>query len=258
MLSDQQREEFQRAGFVRIPGAFTQGEAGAMCDIVWDLLEEKFRVRRDDPDSWRIPYASGMQMLRGNPVFAPIGGKETTEAIDGLLGEKRWKRPKHWGQFLISFPTREARWVVPHHLWHTDFSFQGPPNETFGVLLFIFLSEVPPGAGGTAVVEGSPRVVRRFLRTVPAKRLGNMKQVRLALMDSDPWLRALTSEETEDRIERFMGSHHDLDGIPVRVSELWGEAGDIIMGHPWLLHASTTPCGAEPRIMRAHRINRTG
>ena len=64
-----------------------------------------------------------------------------------------------------------------------------------------------------------------------------MKRVRKAYMKSDPWLEALGKARGADWLERRLGSEATIDGIRVRVDELTGAAGDVIIGHPWLLHA---------------------
>jgi len=45
-----------------------------------------------------------------------------------------------------------------------------------------------------------------------------------------------------------------IDGIPMRVEELCGETGDIVIGHSRLLHASAPNCGARPHIMSVQRV----
>jgi hypothetical protein len=42
--------------------------------------------------------------------------------------------------------------------------------------------------------------------------------------------------------------------VRVRVVELAGEAGDLVIGHNWLLHAGAPNCGSRPRIMRVQRV----
>ena len=76
-----------------------------------------------DPETWRGAYASGMQPHLADPVFAPIGGATTTAALDELLGAGRWKRPRHWGQFLVTYPSGTREWSVPRETWHTDYGF---------------------------------------------------------------------------------------------------------------------------------------
>ena len=51
-----------------------------------------------------------------------------------------------------------------------------------------------------------------------------------------------------------MAADHELGGVPVRVVELTGRAGDIVIGHPWLLHAPAPNCGTTPRFMTVQRV----
>ena len=255
MLTRDQNEEFERNGFVRIPGAFSHAEAAEMEDGLWSALGRKYGVRRSDRATWKIPVSPGLQGFRTASVFDPIGGPATVAAIDDLVGEGRWEPPRHWGQFLVTFPRDDETWTVPTKVWHTDFPFYLPPDRVVGALFFSFLNQVPPGTGATLVVAGSHRVVRRFIAARPKLARAKMKVVRTALMASDPWLKALGSlREGEDRLTRFMETEHTIADIPVRVAELTGEPGDIIIGHPWLLHTGSPNCGDRPRFMRVQRI----
>jgi hypothetical protein len=73
-------------------------------------------------------------------------------------------------------------------------------------------------------------------------------------MHSDPWLKALAMGGEAERIERFMECGHAIADIPLRVAELSGEPGDVVIGHPWLLHTGGPNCGDRPRFMRVQRI----
>lgn len=221
---------------------------------VWRTLERKHGFRCDDPASWSPQAVWGLQSLKRHSVFEPIGGPRLTAALDALLGPGCWKRPKDWGQMLVSFPGG-GPWTVPHHPWHTDFPYTGPTDRVWGALVFSFVSDVPPRNGGTAVLMGSPELVRRFVGRWPREKLQKMKTVRRALMSSDPWLAALCSAEPDpERVARFMEREHVVDGVPLRVVELTGRAGDVVVGHPWLLHCPVPNRGDQPRIMRVQRI----
>ena len=78
---------------------------------------------------------------------------------------------------------------------------------------------------------------------------------RLALMNSDPWLKDLNSGGDDGhRIEHFMGAESKIGETRVRVLEFAGEPGDTVIGHPWLLHSPALNCGPEPRFMLLQRI----
>lgn len=220
---------------------------------VWRWLERKYGARREDPASWAAAAVYGMQGMKREAVFDAIGSDTLCAALDELVGAGRWERPRDWGSFLVNFPSA-GRWTVPSRVWHTDFDFRGPADPPRGALVFSFLSDVPAGAGGTLVVAGSQRLIARFVAARPAAGREKMKVTRTAFMASDPWLRELTSTEpAEDRAERLMQPSL-VTGIPVRVVELSGEAGDVVIGHPWLLHCPAPNCGSTPRLMRVQRV----
>jgi hypothetical protein len=253
MLTPRQREHFAERGFVRLPGVFSRDAAAAMERRVWEWLERHHGVRRDDPTSWTLAQPTGLQPLRRQAVFDPNGGALLLEALDELLGAGCWKRPREWGGFLVSFPSAGAtRARAP---WHTDFDYRGPGDRVFGALVFSYLCDVPAGAGGTLVVAGSPRVIRRFVEGRPRASLAPMKTVRLALMHSDPWLAALAAEENAARLDLApLRGERSVAGVPVEIVELSGEAGDVVVGHPWLLHRGAPNRGERPRFMRVQRV----
>jgi len=253
MLTTEQRQAFDEQGFVHICGAFSRAEAEAMEDQMWTVLKQKYGSLRTDPATWPATFVSGLQPFKKLPVFAAIGSQTTLEAITDLLGEGRWKYPKDWGQFLVTFPT-QAPWTVPNH-WHIDFSFQMPPDDLSGLLVFSFLADVAPEGGGPAVLNGSHHLMRCFVERQPPETFTTAKRGRKAFLRSDPWLEELSADKKDpDRVARFMATEHIIDGISVKVSELSGKAGDIVIGHPWLLHSTAPNCGHWPRFMRVQRI----
>jgi hypothetical protein len=70
----------------------------------------------------------------------------------------------------------------------------------------------------------------------------------LRILGCDPWLQALSSRTGDDRTARFMTLPDDA---PLRVVELTGRAGDVVLTHPWLLHSPAPNCGTAPRFMRS-------
>lgn len=221
---------------------------------VWSWLARKYGVERDDPATWAVANPTGLQGLKSHAVFDAIGGETLCAALDALVGPGRWQRPREWGGFLVNFPSA-GPWCVPSRVWHTDFDFRGPADPPSGALVFSYLSDVPAGAGGTLAVAGSHRVIERFVATRPSAGREPMKTTRTAFMASDPWLRELAEQDhAPDRTERLTRPGAVVAGVPVRVVELTGEAGDVVIGHPWLLHAGAPNCGAAPRFMRVQRV----
>ncbi len=258
MLTPDQQHQFDDEGFVRLPGAFSVADAAAMEASVWRLLGEKFGVDREDKSTWKLTQTSSLQEVKSEPVFAAIGSPETCSAIDGILGEGRWRRPRDWGQLLVTFPTNGQPWVVPSEMWHTDFDFVEAPDKIAGLLVVSFLAEVRPRSGGTVVIAGSHRLMQRFIPTRAPEVRAKMKLVRKAFLASQPWLLDLSAKHTNDtpeqRNQRFMTAGHCIEGIHLRVVELDGQPGDIVLGHPWLFHATAPNCGDLPRMMCVQRI----
>lgn len=255
-LSTEQLEDFNKRGFVRIPYAFSREDASIMERKIWAALRDQSGVHRNDPETWSITQATGLQHLKADPAFQAIGSSATIGALDELLGADRWEKPGDWGQFLVNFPQNETQWNVPADVWHTDFDYLAPADRIFGALVFSFINNVRPKAGGTVVVNGSHRLIQQFVKKQPHEILTKMKRARKAFVDSNPWLKALVSNADEpDRVKRFKETEHEISGIPVRVSELSGDAGDVVICHPWLLHAPAPNCGSQPRMMCIQRIH---
>ncbi len=254
MLTVEQNQAYEQLGIVHLPGAFSKTDAEEMVDRIWAVLKARFDVRRDDPASWNITMGYGFGELKTDPAFHKVGSPTTIRAIDCLLGQDGWVRPSNWGQLLVTFPEVDKKWTVPTEIWHTDFGFL-PCTDPFGVTVFSFSSDVRPHGGGTLVIEGSHRLVQQFVARQPREQLGKMKRVRLAFMESEPWLRDLkTAGDSKKRNERFARTEL-VSGVPVRVVELTGQPGDIVLCHPWMVHAVATNCGEFPRMMCIQRIH---
>ncbi|HEY3558501.1 phytanoyl-CoA dioxygenase family protein [Kribbella sp. NPDC051137] len=241
MLTTEELEIFERDGIVKIPSAFSADEAAGMRDVLWRELSERHGMERDDPTTWTVLRPTGLKTTKFDRRAHAILGPRVRSALDGLLGE--WLEPKHQGQVLVTMP-EGVPWAVPHRQWHTDVGFEEPLHA---VKIWAFYDSVGPGGGGTPQVAGSHRVFERFLTTTGER---EFKAVRDQLLRSDPWFRNLTSEQrTVDPMEPV-----DLDGLPVRVVELTGQAGDVYLTHPWILHSIAPNAADIPRMMRSRFI----
>jgi ectoine hydroxylase-related dioxygenase (phytanoyl-CoA dioxygenase family) len=121
--------------------------------------------------------------------------------------------------------------------------------------VFSYLSDVPPGGGGTLAVAGSHRAIGRFLAERPQLTRCPMRDARHALMQSDPWLAALAEQESPGEVDLgALATRGQVCGEAVQVVELDGAAGDVVIGHPWLLHRGAPNRGTAPRMMRVQRV----
>lgn len=241
MLTAEELEVFERDGIVKIPSAFSADDAARMRDVLWHELSARHGMDRDDRSTWTPARPTGLKTAKSSRTANAVLGPRVRSALDGLLGE--WLEPRHQGQVLVTMP-EGVPWAVPHRQWHTDVGFESP---TEAVKIWALLGDLEPGGGGTPQVAGSHRVIARFLTTTEER---EFKAVRDQVLRSDPWFRNLTSEERS--VDPMVPA--DLDGLPVRVVELTGQAGDVYLTHPWILHSIAPNAAGSPRMMRSRFI----
>lgn len=259
MLSSEQEREYLEKGYLRLPSAFAAPQVAAIMDRVWGFLEDERGVRRDDPESWDISGAwQGLKNLKKEPLFQSLHSEELCAAIDQLIGEGNWQRPRHWGGFMVNFPDcKPEDWHVPARGWHVDFHFTYEPGSTFGIRAFTVLAHLPPRAGGTLHLLGSHRLVERFVRglSLVERKKGYAKLV-ADFNRSHPWVEKLCNGDAADprRVSQFMAEGLKIEGVELRVEQVTGEAGDVVLAHPWLLHTGSPNAGPVPRFMIAKTI----
>lgn len=255
MLNGEQRAEFARTGILKIDGAFTADEAAVMRDVVWGELFRRYEIEREHPSTWDRHPPTGLKSSKKHRAFAPILGPAVHEALDDLFGADCWARPKHYGQVLVTMPNA-SEWRVPFHLWHADFQYYARFESLFAVKYWALFGDIEPGGGATPQIAGSHRLAARFIEGFSHEEL-EYKRVRDGLMRSHPWLKSLaTTDDDPERNERFMASDVDVDGLPARVIECTGRAGDVYITHPWVMHSIAPNAGTTPRLMRSMAIYR--
>ena len=67
--------------------------------------------------------------------------------------------------------------------------------------------------------------------------------------------RAVEPDDDGDRIQRYMNDGTIIDGVPLRVVELTGEPGDVIVMHSDTFHAAAPNRLTEPRMMLTEMIS---
>jgi hypothetical protein len=247
---------FERDGITRVRGAFSRDAAAAMCDVIWDDLARQYHFDRDDPRTWLNGMPSHLQHLKGRPEFDAIGSAVTSSAIATLFDGVPSRAPRDWGSLFLSFPCIGHVRDVPVDTWHVDAPYGLPVRPLTALKVFTLLADLPPGNGGTMFVAGSHRVVERFGRTADPHVLAKNARARQALLRSDPWFVALRQPggDPGERVARFMEREGDIDALPVRVVELHGKAGDLLLVHPSVLHCRPPHPGPMPRFMLSKEI----
>jgi hypothetical protein len=271
MLTDEQRDEFDRCGIIRMPGAIAKSSVEEMLGIVWKSLRDRYHIHRGVAETWPEPRSrsdGGPQQIGGahrflgthhvpkSVTFEQVGNAAVCGAVDDLLGAGNWQRPERWGSLLVTFPESRSRWEVPCSNWHLDFPASPSRSGLDGVRIFTCLAELPAGGGGTVFVAGSHRLIQSLAREGEHPRSAD---ARMRLIRAHPWVKALCSrDEKLDRVRRFMSEGTTIDGVEVRVVEIIGEAGDVVLVHPMMLHAPALNCSPVPRFVLSATAFRAG
>jgi ectoine hydroxylase-related dioxygenase (phytanoyl-CoA dioxygenase family) len=159
----------------------------------------------------------------------------------------------------VTFPVPGVAREVPTGSWHIDAPYGLPVRPLRQVKLFSLLADLEPAGGGTMLVAGSHHVMAHFGAISAPETLAKNTRARHALLRSHPWLDALRRPgDPATRVEQLMQRDGDVDGVRVRVVELTGRAGDVVLVHPSVLHARPVNCRDTPRFMLAKDIPARG
>jgi hypothetical protein len=210
VLSPEQIDSFIEHGYLRIPECFTRADAQPWLDEAWVRLG----YDRDDPSTWAQQRVH-MPSLRHVEVadFAP---KVWGAACQLLGGEDRIEQPYRWGNgFIANLGIGADRpWEPPSAAspdWHKDGDFfrhfLDSPEQ--GLLTIVLWSDIEERGGGTFIAPDSVAPVARLLER---RREG-------VLPDEFPYDELIAQSST------FV--------------ETTGRLGDVVLMHPYMLHASS-------------------
>jgi len=214
-------ERFVSDGFVALRGAVPR-EVADRCAA---MLYEEAGVDPDDPATWTTPV-----IRLGGHAEAPFVEASMSPvlgaAYDRLVGAGRYQQLPGLGTFPIRFP-------VPGEPgddgWHVDGSFMPPGTDLYhlnlwshgrALLMLFLLTDVGKDDAPTRIRVGSHLDVPRLLE--PAGEAG------LSFMDLGARLASTAAR-------------------PVALAT--GEAGDVYLCHPFLVHAAQVHRGTRPRII---------
>lgn len=225
MLTQAEIDSFVADGFVAIRGAVPGDVLAACQDEIWSVLAG-LGVLRDDPATWREPVVR--IVCPDSEAFAAAGTQPLLwEAFDQLIGAGRWwRRPGVGGTIPVRFPSQEDPGDTGWHI-EGSFSKDGQPWVSYrsrarGLLALYLFSDVDADSAPTRLRPGSHHDAARVLAPFGA---GGLPFSRAAPMAAD----ASASR-------------------PVTLAT--GRAGDVLLCHPFLVHAASWPhTGRQPRIV---------
>ena len=251
--NDQTIEHFHIHGWMRVRAAFSADEATAMRAAVWSALAD-VGISRSEPSTWTKERPEHLQHLKNHPAFRAVGSVRLLQAIVAALEGQAYERPRNWGACFLAFPSQRP-WNVPSGGWHIDANYMSALSPPLGVRTHALFGDVAPRAGGTLIVSGSHRLVHTYFKDHPPPPGARGVDYR-RLLQGHPYLRDLHTEgDARERAGRFMDRSEDHDGIPLRVVENAGTAGDVILLHPLVLHVATPNTGNAPRFLLSGGID---
>lgn len=214
-------EQFIERGWCLVPGAFTETQARAAQDVVWQRMWEKRGISRTDPATWPPAY-DVEQSLDAAPQIIDCFTAAVGDAIEQIVGAGRWCGVRRWGFWPVSFSyAKDEPQPVPAWGWHVDGNWfrhtLDCPKQ--GLLVIGLFTDVQPHSGGTIVAEGSHRRTARVLAQHP-EGLGHRELFDLVLAQP-------------------LGNFR----------ELTGKAGDVVLAHPFLFHTRGCKRHGPPRIL---------
>jgi hypothetical protein len=225
-LTDAEREQFVRDGFVRIDHAFASDITAQARAILW----RDTGCDPNDPSTWTRPVIR-LGDYPQEPFRIAVNAPELHAAYDELVGKDRWVPRQSLGGFPIRFPH-------PHDPgdtgWHIDASFppDGPTESYFEwrvnirsrgrALLMLFLfSDVGENDAPTRIRVGSHLHGARLL--------------------------APTGDEGMSMVEISHAAAAATADLPEVIAT--GPAGTVYLCHPFLVHAAQPHRGTVPRFM---------
>jgi hypothetical protein len=227
-LTDAQRHQFLREGFVKIENAFSQETAAEARAILWDVIGFDPHNRA----TWARPVVR-LGDFPQKPFREAVNTERLHEAFDQLVGVGRWMPRASLGGFVVRFPHPDDPADTG---WHLDASFPPQQAEPSGsylewrinvrsrgrALLMLFLfSDVGEQDAPTRIRIGSHLRVPRLL--------------------------APAGEEGMSMLEISKLAEHETAGMEETMAT--GPAGTVYLCHPFLVHAGQPHYGQIPRFL---------
>ena len=209
-LKAEELENFTHNGYITLKNCFTAEDVEDWINRGW----ARIGVDRDDPSDWdeKRVHLSSHESVDAR-VLAP---RAWDGAMQLLGGEDRAELPWQWSDgFIANLGVGDDRpWDAPGpdlRGWHKDGDFfrhfLDSPEQ--GLLTIVLWTDMHHRGGGTFIAPDSIGVVARYLAQHP---------------------------------EGVLPDDIDIDGLVHQCHEfveLTGELGDVVLMHPYMLHATS-------------------
>ena len=240
-LTRAEAAHFVAHGHVVIKAAFPRERADDACQSAWTELEANYGVDRNDPDTWDGVSAGrgrkrGYERTQGtgarflSKAHAPRAFAAQADVVGGAARLPNDGKALSWGDAVVGnlrVPDGPA-WKPPAARqpgWHKDGHhfrhFINSPEQ--GLLTVPIYTDILPRSGGTFIACDSIAPVARLLARCPAGVHPDGTQAGYLI----PGL----IEQCSD------------------FAELTGEAGDVVLVHPYMLHRVSVNPSNRPRFI---------
>ena len=211
------RDAFARDGFVKLEQAFPRDLALRCQEIMWSELDPE---RRDDPSTWHRPVVRLMGFTEPELIEA-CTNERWVAAIHELCGPQADPTPWLGGTVAIRFPVDED---PEDDGWHIDVSFLAEDgyrvnsrSDGRALLMLVLFSDVTEDDAPTRIRVGSH-------------------------VDIPALLEPFGDEGTN-------GQTLTMPGEDRAVALATGQAGDVYLCHPFLVHAAQRNVCGRPRFV---------
>ncbi|HEX2316256.1 MAG TPA: phytanoyl-CoA dioxygenase family protein [Thermomonospora sp.] len=229
MLDDTQIDAFVQDGFVRIDGAFPREIAEECREIIWRDID----ADPDDPATWPRPVVARPDYAQ-EPFRAAVDTPRLRAAFDVLVGPGRWTPRTSLGGFVIRFPGDEPAVVDG---WHIDVSFPGDDPDARPTDYMTW----------RANVESRDCALRMFFLLSDVG--DDDAPTRLRVGSHLDAARVLEPEGPAGLDARELARRADAATAHRPVAFATGNAGDVYLCHPFLVHAGQPHHGTRPRFL---------
>ncbi|OQR99363.1 hypothetical protein ACHHYP_06947 [Achlya hypogyna] len=225
-LTPEEVRHFVEHGYVLLKKAFSPDTAAACREFLWDRIA-KDGIDRQNSLTWPEKHwiSESYNDVTGDP-WTSVLTPRLKRAMDQLCGVDRWQPDDlTCGWWVLTFPGHAMLPWAPAGHWHVDGAryVHHIDSKESGLLPIFLFNDIGPGDGGTALSPGSHHHVAQILqKAVP----NGMKGGKVSAM-AKAWVHRHKAQFVETQ----------------------GEAGDVMLTHPFLMHARSKNCGHEVRFM---------
>lgn len=234
-FTKEEKEFFIEHGYLRIPKAFSRAIAEKVQQAVEKLCMDQCNTPQLDIEAIKLQseFSQGFfrpgKKLTGMPAIG-MNSERVFRALDIVIGKNHYSADdfKAHGLFTMTFPGFTQRpWRAPANAgsWHIDNGirfekFYSLESARCACVPVFLVTDVKPEGGATACVPGSHKVLSALF-----KKFGYLDYPQ---MRSICELMASTAEN---------------------IHTLHGEAGDLVIMHPFLAHSPSANTESTTRIM---------